>query len=1322
MGESAGHGQEVQEAAEAHDGSEGALEGANIASDSQARIDPLMAVCFYYRLSLPRQAKPQGSPGKLGQVRAFKRKLEDRSGRSLSGRESLRAGIIDSGEGRDGRVKRKAAAVADERLKAQIAMERGVRERAPKAQARPQPQDEEVQAKPSEAKKGKGKGGKDGKGKGRGRGGRGQKSRSGEERASGSRTSAKPPVVASNEDVSPATATEVPSTDPKTGPVPTASVGADDAMQGLVTLAGGANRLPERLSNCAFDTGGQEWVPRGRVGQVPKVRRPYLLYGYTHKAEKSKTGMAACKRCGDKIPKSALRIGYPVKDQRGEYGAIVNWFHMACARHDDMAVAYAKMGDTKMSKTILGYADMPVDMRQDFRAELMKPKEEMGSFRGLLHPRTVGKPTHHSHSQITRRWTWVQLDLASKASLEVEAQETEPPPEPQPEAPPAEQAPRKLPQHPAPKALTRSMLAFQSEGLGWMLEREADETTRGGILADEMGMGKTLQTIALILAGEIKGATLVVCPAAAMLQWRNEILRFTAPGSLEVRLYYGLDKKSVLDDLMDETVYLRRTVVLTTYQTLESDYRQQVNRTKVQCQWCGRLFQKQKLFYHQKYFCGPDAQRTEKQMKSQRKADFKDEAVKKMKIGGTETNIVLNPLNAIRSAATQALRRRAKSSGAMPFPVSVLPDEAQAALRGAGESSPQAGAPATPAKRRRGKGPGADADAACRNSSPSSTPAPVSMPRHGNRSGNTGTGSDDASRVGWGATLNGKRSTKVIELTQSDDSDIELLHEEGAQRNGLAFGSASASKPKKGKSAEVEANTEAIEPPPPPPPPPPPADAADIDLSRSALYKTVWGRVVLDEAHRIKTRTNSTAQAAFALRVRGSRWCLSGTPLQNRVGEFWSIIRFIQFYPYAHYFCTRKGCKCCSLHYRFDIETSLCKKCGHTKMQHRSHFTTEVSNPIKKFGFLGAGKVAMEKLRTEVLDRILLRRTKVERAADVQSEAEISLHRGIQPTELVSWCVEDSGSVSKMPSKSHGIAEVCALCQDDIEDRRQQATASCGHCFHKDCLKEYLEQAPQLPSGGVGCPTCFVPMTWADPEAQAGARRVRRASRCLWAFFTCQEDQDQEEDDVIPEDFEAPAKDVEPPAKGRRKGIMQKIKTADFQSSTKIEALLQEIQKMQAADPSSKALVFSQFTRFLELIEWRLKREGISAATVLGSMPIVSRNNIIVSFQTEPSLKVLLISLKAGGEGLNLQAADHIFLMDPWWNPAAEAQAIQRAHRIGQTRPVKATRFVAANTIEEKIIELQEKKQTVFDCTVGNSNQALQRLTAEDIQFLFSSS
>ncbi|CAE8583227.1 unnamed protein product, partial [Polarella glacialis] len=533
------------------------------------------------------------------------------------------------------------------------------------------------------------------------------------------------------------------------------------------------------------------------------------------------------------------------------------------------------------------------------------------------------------------------------------------------------------------------------------------------------------------------------------------------------------------------------------------------------------------------------------------------------------------------------------------------------------------------------------------------------------------------------------------------------------------------------------------------------------DLSRSPLFRTRWGRVVLDEAHRIKGRTNSTAQAAFAIRVSGSRWCLSGTPLQNRVGDFWSIIRFVQFYPYAHYFCTKKGCDCCSLHYRFDAHNSYCDSCGHSKMQHRSHFAGTVVNPIKKFGFLGAGRAAMEKLRSEVLDRILLRRTKVERAADVQLpsleirirkdqlsseerdfykamcsksqtqfdtyvEAGTILHNYAHvfdlimrlrqavdhPYLIIHGSLTSDPTAGQMPSKSRGICDVCVLCQDDVDDRAQRAKATCGHVFHRDCLTEYLEQAPQLPSGGVGCPSCFMPVTWADEEE-------------------VEEEDDGDVVDDAGDEVQEPTENLlGPVAKEKHQdkrgkafsdSIMKGIKTSEFKTSTKIEALVQEIQQMQARDPTSKALVFSQFVRFLDLIEWRLKREGVSAAKVLGTMPLVSRNNIIVSFQTEPTLKVLLISLKAGGEGLNLQAADHIFIMDPWWNPAAELQAIQRAHRIGQKKPVKATRFVAADTIEEKIVELQAKKQNVFDVTVGNSNEALTRLTSEDIQFLFAS-
>lgn len=1207
-------------------------------------------------------------------VKAFKRKLE----------ESLHAGVISEGS-----TRRKAAAAADERFKEQVAMERGLIrvKKGPKIKNEDKEVKKTAPASKKEAfakekalpkKSAKSSGSKISK----------TKAKPPNQRAQGHPIQHEPTGASKAvEDPPAAEAAEAAEAVPRgQGP---------DAFAGLASLAAGA-QLPPILLDTAYDAAGRQWVPHRRIKSLPKAQRSLVLSGYTHQIEKSRSGTAGCTRCGAKIEKQSIRIAYPVKDQRGEYGAIPKWFHLECAKRDEILVGYAKLGDAKLKNVVLGWDALTKDEREEIRETLLSPVVE-------------------------------------------EVEEL-----------PAEQPLRKLPQHPAPSSLRMPLLPFQSEGLFWMLQRESDETTRGGILADEMGMGKTLQTIALILAGKIKGPTLVVCPAAAMLQWHNEIIKFTQPGSIEVRLFYGNNKKEVLSDLMDDKVFIRRVVVLTTYQTLECSYRQEVNKTKVQCQWCGRLFQKSKLHYHQTYFCGPEAQRTEKQMKAQRKADYKDEAVKMMKIGGTTTNIALNPLNAIRSAATSALRRMGrggKKKGTdtpmMPFPVSVLPEEAQEALRKGKAEGPEidkkaqdAQVEASPLKRQRSKGPG-------KPSSQSSSTVTGQAKLEAAES----VESPVKPTGGWGKALKMNAGATLIELSHSDDdgSDLEMLGDSSSAPlhesfRFLASDPSTSSTPSapskpprtpKGKAKAKEADQElGID----------DEDSSDdIDLSGSALYRTRWGRVVLDEAHRIKARINSTAQAAFALRVAGSRWCLSGTPLQNRVAEFWAILRFIQLHPWAHYVCSKKGCQCTSIRYNFDPE-GKCKKCGHPKFCHRSHFVTEVSNPIKNFGFCGAGKIAMEKLRTQVLDRILLRRTKVERAADVKLPTlSVSIRKDSLSTQEMDFYTAmytqgrtmfdtyvESGTVlhnyahvfdlimrlrqavdhpyliihgslnapdpsaGLIPTKSRGFTDICSLCQDDIEEGKRKAT--CGHCFHRDCLGEYLEQAPQLPSGGVGCPACFVPLTWAD-EAEV-----------------------ERDDDIVEEDQPG---DAQRSSKGRS-SIMQKIKTSEFRSSTKIEALVQEIKKMESADSTNKALVFSQFTRFLELIEWRLKREGISAATVLGSMSIQSRNNIIVSFQTEPSLKVLLISLKAGGEGLNLQAANHIFLMDPWWNPAAEAQAIQRAHRIGQIRPVKALRFVAAETIEEKIIELQEKKQTVFDCTVGNSNQALQRLSAEDIRFLFS--
>jgi DNA repair protein RAD16 len=93
--------------------------------------------------------------------------------------------------------------------------------------------------------------------------------------------------------------------------------------------------------------------------------------------------------------------------------------------------------------------------------------------------------------------------------------------------------------------------------------------------------------------------------------------------------------------------------------------------------------------------------------------------------------------------------------------------------------------------------------------------------------------------------------------------------------------------------------------------------------------------------------------------------------------------------------------------------------------------------------------------------------------------------------------------------------------------------------------------------------------------------------------------------------------------------------------------------------------------------------------------------------------------LKAGGVALNLTVANHIFIMDPWWNPAAEMQAIDRTHRIGQRKPIFATRFIIENTIEERILKLQEKKRLVFDGTIGGDAGSMAKLTVDDMRFLF---
>jgi SNF2 family DNA or RNA helicase len=180
-------------------------------------------------------------------------------------------------------------------------------------------------------------------------------------------------------------------------------------------------------------------------------------------------------------------------------------------------------------------------------------------------------------------------------------------------------------------------------------------------------------------------------------------------------------------------------------------------------------------------------------------------------------------------------------------------------------------------------------------------------------------------------------------------------------------------------------------------------------------------------------------------------------------------------------------------------------------------------------------------------------------------------------------------------------------------------------------------------------------------------------------------------------------------------------------SSTKIDALLDCLIRLRNRTTTNdapdrcmeKAIVFSQWTSMLDLLQEPLENHDFGFVRLDGTMTQAQREVSIQNFKTNPKVSVFLISMKAGGLGLNLTEANHVFILDPWWSPSIEAQAIDRVHRIGQTRPVTVTRFVIKNSIEERILQLQERKKLLAKSVLGNQSE-LKGISLQDLRILFS--
>lgn len=511
-------------------------------------------------------------------------------------------------------------------------------------------------------------------------------------------------------------------------------------------------------------------------------------------------------------------------------------------------------------------------------------------------------------------------------------------------------------------------------------------------------------------------------------------------------------------------------------------------------------------------------------------------------------------------------------------------------------------------------------------------------------------------------------------------------------------------------------------------------DGSAIDSS-GTLAKVNWFRVILDEAQTIKNSRTQVSKSCCGLRAK-KRWCLSGTPIQNSIDELFSYFRFLKCDPYANYksFCNQ-----------IKIPISRNSMQGYMKLQ----AVLKAIMLRRTKGTLIDGKPIIN-LPPKTINLTMVEFSKEERAFYLKLETEsrsrfkayaaagtlsqnyanillmlLRLRQACDHPLLVKGFSSESVSrvstrMGKNLPKDMQVnllnlletLNICHLCSDPPEDA---VITLCGHVFCYQCVSEYLTGDDN---------TCPSPKC----KSQIGADLVFNKATLR---------------SLISEDDEGPSS-----SKIDEKSIVLQL---DY-SSSKIKAAIDIIRTCCRSKSSSseapnvvrcngdsgnassssgtgdpvvegpiKAIIFSQWTRMLDLVQMSLNQYSITYRRLDGSMSLASRDRAVKEFNTDPEVIVMLMSLKAGNLGLNMVAASHVILLDLWWNPTTEDQAIDRAHRIGQTRPVTVSRLTIKDTVEDRILALQEEKRKMVASAFGEdqSGTSTARLTPEDLKYLF---
>ncbi|KAM0722733.1 hypothetical protein Q7P37_002174 [Cladosporium fusiforme] len=529
--------------------------------------------------------------------------------------------------------------------------------------------------------------------------------------------------------------------------------------------------------------------------------------------------------------------------------------------------------------------------------------------------------------------------------------------------------------------------------------------------------------------------------------------------------------------------------------------------------------------------------------------------------------------------------------------------------------------------------------------------------------------------------------------------------------------------------------------------------------SHGGLFSLDYWRIILDEAHMIKNRQSKTAKACYELAAK-HRWVLTGTPIVNRLEDLFSLARFLRVEPWSNFsfwktFITvpfEKGDFVRAL----DVVQTVLEpivmrrtkdmktpdgealvplppktvEIEHVKLSDPEREVYELIFARAKKAFsanMEAG--TLMKSYTTIFAQILrlrqscchpmLTRNKQIVAEEVDAAAAADIANGLADdmdlTALLERFQADEGEQDASRFGAHVLKQIqdeadmeCPICSE--EPMEEQAVTGCWHSACKKCLLDYIEHQSskgELPR----CFNCREPITAHDvfevirhdEEDSAG-----ESANALTNAFGIDTDDDEE----LYENTQ--------PAKKKVASSKITLRRVNALSSAKINTLLTQLKRLRKSDPTMKTVIFSQFTSFLDLLGPALTSAGITWLRFDGSMGQKERARVLADFATRTKFTVLFLSLRAGGVGLNLTCAKRVFMMDPWWSFAVEAQAIDRVHRMGQTEEVKVTRFVVENSIEEKMLKVQERKKFLASSLGMMSEDEKKTQRIEDIRELLS--